>query len=227
MKSGSVTRCRIWAAMILSLVLSHTPAKSQSLFEDAYRQAERTPIPQDSSAVGSGFFISPTAVLTSAHVLAGCRSVTVENRNLISYATIREKDRSRDAAILSTEQPSPSFVSLSPGPGQGALQIVGYPAARPGRGGPARYGATSQPNSSSRVTILSAARVPAGMSGAPVVDSRGQAVAVLTGRLNSGGQDTIASPIVNLPPTIMRYAAPTLTGYSRGVSSSVVKVRCR
>jgi len=199
----------------------------QSLFEDAYSQAEATPIPVDASAVGTGFFISPTAILTSAHVLAGCRTVTIENRSMATFAVIREKDRSRDAAVLSTQQRSASFIFLSPQQSGGALQIVGYPATHPGRANPAHYNARSRPQSTSQVTVL-AASVPAGMSGSPVVNASGQAVAVLTGRMNAGRRDTIASPVAYLPSSIKQYAAnPAAGAVSNGLAGAIVKVKCQ
>jgi S1-C subfamily serine protease len=215
-------RSAILGVMVSFLTGLVFPVQAQSLLEDAYRQAEKTVLPKGSIAIGSGAFISSTAILTSAHVIAGCRTFAVENPYAgFRWAKIAYVDRRRDAAILQVSGPrSVNFLGFPSQGGGGDLRILGYSASSPADRDPNSY-RTKRLRSADATVIALNANVPAGMSGGPVIDESYGLVGILTGRLD--GAATVASPVSSFPADILRY----FNGQSSGrISSAVVKIRC-
>lgn len=209
----------VW--FVTGLVLS---VQAQNLLEDVYRQAERARLPKGSIAVGSGAFISSTAVLTSAHVIAGCLAFEIENPYAgARLARIAHIDRRRDAAILQVA--GPGFEHFIGSPRQireGDLRILGYSASSPADRDPNSY-PTKMLRFADAAVIALSANVPAGMSGGPVIDENYGLVGILTGRLQRDGIATVASPVASFPARVLRY----FDGRSSGrISSAVVKIRC-
>lgn len=202
-----------------------------SPLEKVYDEARREGIPSDATVVGSGFFIAPRMVLTSAHVLAGCSMILVENRLLGPVAVQRRAVLAQnDAAFLATDAASGEVLAVAEEPEQGALAILGFPAQAAGQGEPVRYPAANARFTGNGLLLLDAGP-PAGVSGGPVVDSRGRAVALVTGRMSGAGHRVVASPLAAFPEALARYreGVSGARGASdpAGAKAATVKVYCK
>lgn len=197
---------------------------SQTLLEDVYRQAEKNRLPKGSIAVGSGSFVSSTAVLTSAHVIAGCLSFEIENPSAgARLARVAYVDRRRDAAILEVAGPGvQNFIGAWRHVGEGNLRILGYSAFSGANRDPNTYRTKVLGFDDAAVIALST-NVPAGMSGGPVIDEHYSLVGILAGRLQRGGVATVASPVSSFPANVLRYFGGRSSGR---ITSAVVKIRC-
>lgn len=223
-RPGHLGRSAIFGFMLSFMTGFVFPVQAQSLLEDAYRQAEKSVLPKGSIALGSGAFISSTAILTSAHVIAGCRTFAVENPDAgFRWAKIAYVDRRRDAAILQVSGPRfRNFIGLPNQDGGGDLRILGYSASSPANRDPNAYRTKWLRSADTSVMALSA-NVPVGMSGGPVIDESFGLVGILTGRLKRDGAATVASPVSAFPAGILKY----FDGQSSGrITSAVVKIRC-
>ncbi|MDE1567853.1 S1 family peptidase [Aquabacter sp. P-9] len=197
-----------------------------TLLGDVYNKVLQEPVSPDDVIVGSGFFIQPSVVLTSAHVLAGCQSFMVENR----YLGLLEARRGnvigdRDAAFLNVKGVSADFLSASEVPAKGDLTILGFPADQGGDRLPRRYQVRGFGRKDD-VLMLWGVNVPAGLSGGAIVDQRGQAIALLTGRINNGAHDLIASPIGAFRHEIEEKVLGSIFSSSTA-ERAIVKVRCK
>jgi S1-C subfamily serine protease len=155
---------------------------------------------------GTAFFISPAGyLLTSAHVVAGCAQVPLwpldgQQRE----ATVVARDPVRDVALLSTGQPSPTYVA----PALGAMPQIGQELATVGfgvlehaprqpvlsRGPLVGYVATEF---ASR-TLVIGVELPEGNSGGPVVDTGGTLVGMVIGRFRQMPVRGVALPVDEL-----------------------------
>jgi len=217
---------RILLMFVLSCtIFLPTNAKADSIFEDVYRRSEREKLPEGSIAVGSGAFISPSAVLTSGHVIAGCRSFLVENPYVDELTTVRlgSLDRNRDAAVLLVDGAnSRNFLGFADSGASSHLKIMGYTAAADAAGAPNVY-RTKRLRTSVKGMVALSSNVPAGMSGGPVVDENGSVVAILTGRFSANGVGTVASSVSAFSNRILRYSRQWSSG---SAEAAVVKIRC-
>ncbi|MGZ4389149.1 MAG: trypsin-like peptidase domain-containing protein, partial [Gaiellaceae bacterium] len=133
---------------------------------------------------GSGWVARPGLVVTAAHVVAGVRHPTVQQRGVGPYlaATTVSYDRANDVAVLRVPGlRAPGLRLAAPHPGR-AVAILGYPENGPFDAEPGRLGETvavfagrktlgggSVPR---RVTAI-AGLVRHGNSGGPAVDGAG------------------------------------------------------
>jgi S1-C subfamily serine protease len=80
-------------------------------------------------AVGSGFFVSPTAVVTNAHVVAGGADTTVTIGGAVHVATVVAFDPGADLALLHVASAQAPALQLSvDGPERGWTGVaMGYP----------------------------------------------------------------------------------------------------
>ncbi|OLP55041.1 hypothetical protein BJF92_16710 [Rhizobium rhizosphaerae] len=200
------------------------------MLEKSYREAARTPLPAGAIAVGTGFFIAPDKVMTSAHVIAGCDTIIVENGRLEpASARVAAQDRRRDAAVLKVQAVAPSVLSLGEDSGRGALRILGYGVGETGRM-PADMREAARLKGSPPGALAVSARVSAGFSGAPILEAGGRVIGILSGRLNEGEgrdqADIIASPVAGLSAALRGHA--DARGQKQGAAEgAVVKVSCQ
>lgn len=142
-------------------------------------------------AVGSGFFVSPTDVVTNAHVVAGGTDTTVTIGGSVHVATIVAFDPAADLALLSVATARAPALRLSDSaPLRGTTGVaLGYPgggdlAATPAAvtaafsaGGPDIYGE----GISERSVVEMTAQIRPGNSGGPLVIAPGVVGGVVFG----------------------------------------------
>lgn len=211
--------------------LASAPAAAASPLEEVYDRAQRQRIPADATVVGSGFFIAPGTILTSAHVLAGCGAVLVESRELGRRPAERGPLLARnDAAFLTISAVSPDVLAVADEPAAGPLWVVGFPARESGSALPLRFAVAHYEFTGNGLLMLNA-EVPAGVSGGPVVDSAGRVVGLLTGRMGSASRRAVvASPVVAFRSSIERLQGTigAAIGYGNSAAErATVKVLCK
>ena len=165
------------------------------------------------SSSATGFIIDPDLVLTNAHVVAGVRNVSVRGREKTQPATIVYFDRAQDIAVLRVPGitgPAMTVVSRAPDIGVD-VAAVGYPEDGPLVAVPLRvrgnvdavgddiYGSSSVNRT---LVALQGPRLQPGISGSPIVDERGDVVAMVVGA--STGQPGVSYAI---PAFVLQSAA--------------------
>ncbi|KQT69849.1 hypothetical protein ASG54_14505 [Aureimonas sp. Leaf460] len=195
-----------------------------------------------SSAVGSGFFISPNHVLTSAHVLVGCRNFAVTNGRIGTMnARLEASEPRRDSAVLIVEGAASRHLVLgrapAPRPGDG-MTIVGFPVDRVGGRRPVTYAATFHGATldEAGIPVLELdADIVAGASGAPVFDKERRLAGIVVGRLDRPPRDVVALSHTGLSDRMRRFFAQPPTGapdlgtalQASSPEDAVVKIRCQ
>ncbi len=142
-------------------------------------------------AVGSGFFVSPTDVVTNAHVVAGATDTTVTVGGSVHAATVVAFDPEADLALLSVPNAqSPALRLAQSAPARGTTGVaLGYPGGRDltitraavtaayHAGGPNIYG----DGIADRSVVEMTAAIQRGNSGGPLVVEPGVVGAVVFG----------------------------------------------
>lgn len=142
---------------------------------------------------GTGFFVTDTGIIaTNAHVIKGCQSIAVKSRDLGIYsATVVTADARNDIAVLKLEK----FDKKSPAPALNYRARLGessYVFGFPLTGvlsdtGNFTTGTVSSlqgiGNDSSKIQISTP--VQPGNSGGPVLDDKGNLIAVVVGKLDA------------------------------------------
>jgi S1-C subfamily serine protease len=142
-------------------------------------------------AVGSGFFVSATQVVTNAHVVAGGTATTVTVGGSVHTATVVAFDPAADLALLNVASARAPALQLSPtAPARGTTGVaLGYPGggdltATPAAvtaafraGGPDIYGE----GISERSVVEMNAQIRPGNSGGPLVIAPGVVGGVVFG----------------------------------------------
>ncbi len=142
-------------------------------------------------AVGSGFFVSPTSVVTNAHVVAGGSDTTVSIGGSVHAATVVAFDPEADLALLSVPDAQAPALRLSESaPTRGTVGVaLGYPGGGPFTSSPAAvtaaydvtgpdiYGAGAV----GRSVVEMNTRIRQGNSGGPLVVAPGVVGAVVFG----------------------------------------------
>ena len=138
---------------------------------------------------GTGFFINRDGdVVTNAHVVNRCKSISVKTLSGERTATLRASDPARDLAVLRVQGDIPAMANLRWNIRDlkvgDAVVVMGYPGAE-GIAGKYRFsttrvtgmnGPTGEPN---WLQLSSVAEH--GNSGGPVLDMNGNVIAVITG----------------------------------------------
>ena len=145
------------------------------------------------ATLGSGFFVSEDGtVLTNEHVVAGCAAVSVTPTfGEMIFATEIEPAQGADLAILRTDATPPAVASFVGGSGPmtiASAYMIGYP----------EYGmSTIEPvlttvevlhresNTSRGPALIVRGDVRRGNSGGPLLDTSGNVIGVVTGKLDS------------------------------------------
>ncbi len=142
-------------------------------------------------AVGSGFFVSPTSVVTNAHVVAGAADTTVTLGGSVHAATVVAFDPDADLALLNVPGVSgPPLRLLERAPQRGSTGVaLGYPGGGPLTvtaasvtstyriGGPDIYGQ----GLNDRSVVEMTSQIRRGNSGGPLVVEPGMVGGVVFG----------------------------------------------
>lgn len=143
------------------------------------------------SRSGSGFFVSFNGhVLTNAHVIDGCRSVTVQKAaGSAEQADIITTDRINDLALLRSSSFSETFAKLSETARTGdPVAVYGFPLAgvlpSSGNFSLGNVSATAGIGDDTRMLQISAP-VQSGNSGGPVLDQSGSVIGVVVSKLDA------------------------------------------
>jgi S1-C subfamily serine protease len=166
--------------------LSETVLAALDLAED--QEEERVAQAPDSGAgSGSGFFVSASGdVLTNAHVVSGCGSVTVNGNPAAIVGTSDEFD----LALLRTPYDEDKAVAVfSPSPARlnADVTVAGYPYAGLLGGLNVTRGAVSSVTGlgGGGSTMQITAPVQSGNSGGPVIAEDGEVVGVVVSKLDA------------------------------------------
>jgi S1-C subfamily serine protease len=139
---------------------------------------------------GSGFPVASDLVITNAHVVAGSRRhEVITNKGVRAAASVVYFDPSRDLALLSVPDLPVRPLPLAGAANRGQQAVViGYPSGGPQRVIGARVVLRTQPEApdiyarpqdSRRDIYVLQAQVRKGVSGGPVVDTRGRPLGVV------------------------------------------------
>lgn len=159
---------------------------SEGAIVEERRAPIAAPLPIGPESTGSGWAVSPTQILTNAHVVAGCSRVTVAGR---TTARVQLIDSKSDLALLAVPS-NPAVASLRTGRlRQGdVVTIVGYPLrgvlASSANVTTGNVSALSGIQNDSRFIQISAPVQP-GNSGGPLLDSSGNIVGVVVSKLDA------------------------------------------
>jgi uncharacterized membrane protein required for colicin V production len=147
---------------------------------------------------GTGWFVTPTHVVTAAHVVAGERDTHIQllGRGKLWPVRVVAFNPHDDVAVLETESlRRPALPVTKPQDGAG-VAIVGYPENGPLTSTPSRIGRTSKVltldayghGPVARTITAVAGNVRHGDSGAPAIDANGRVqVSVFAARVGSSG----------------------------------------
>jgi len=141
---------------------------------------------------GSGFVINAVGdILTNAHVVDECSSISVHRGTEMSAGVVRARDSANDLAIIETKQPSKEYVKfrMSSKPELAEpIMVFGFPlqGVLSDKLNASSGDITSLAglNGDSRMLQISAP-VQKGNSGGPLVDQYGNVIGVVTSKLNA------------------------------------------
>jgi hypothetical protein len=170
---------------------------------DAVSEGEEDYGPLTSS--GTGFFVSPTAIVTAAHVVRGCVRVTLEGGTPL---TLVAEDELRDLAVLEADEASAHWLGLQadsrPRLGQ-TVAAVGFPFY--GLAGEEIVLTTGNISSildaeSAADRIMISAPVQPGNSGGPLLSAEGEVVGMVAARAD----DAFFLEMTGTMPQAMNFA---------------------
>ncbi|WP_413867658.1 trypsin-like peptidase domain-containing protein [Albidovulum sp.] len=135
---------------------------------------------------GSGFVVGPFGeVLSNAHVVSGCRAITVDGQP----ANVRATNDDFDLALIDTGVRRHEIAAFAAGPAalNSDVTVIGYPLSGVLGGVNVTRGAVSSLSGmggdATRMQI--SAPVQPGNSGGPVIDQRGAVVGVVVSKLDA------------------------------------------
>jgi S1-C subfamily serine protease len=139
---------------------------------------------------GSGFFISPSRVVTNFHVVEGASQVgfVLDDQSEAICTEVLHLDEARDIAVLETDEKSPSFLVLEKDlikEGE-RVAVIGSPL---GLEGTLSEGIVSavRTNENGIGFVQISAPISPGSSGSPVVNRYGKVIGIAT-MIHTGGQ---------------------------------------
>tara|TARA_B110000259_G_C14011059_1_gene399630 strand:+ start:1436 stop:2137 length:702 start_codon:yes stop_codon:yes gene_type:complete len=140
------------------------------------------------SSSGSGFFITPTLVMTNQHVVDNCDAISIRVGSNIHPAKVRHQSKKTDLALLSTafENETGGSLRLSPILGE-EIMVAGHPLS----GILSANLIVSAGNINSLaginedpILIQISAPIQPGNSGGPIFDKSGNIVGMTASKLN-------------------------------------------
>lgn len=142
--------------------------------------------PRERRLIGSGFAVTPTQVVTNAHVVADCKRVELGGRGA---AKVRATDARNDLALLEAELPATDVAPISPRRvRQGdPVTVVGFPLQGLLATGPqvTAGNVTALAGMGNNTALLQiSAPVQPGNSGGPLVDEYGHVIGAVVSKLN-------------------------------------------
>lgn len=138
-------------------------------------------------STGTGFYVAPKTILTNAHVVEGCTSVTVSLNRSPSPAKVMARDEANDLALVSAGEESAKTAAFRGGVKLGEdIAAFGFPLseqlASSGNFTRGNITATAGLHDDSRHVQFSAPIQP-GNSGGPLLDESGNVVGVIFSKL--------------------------------------------
>lgn len=139
---------------------------------------------------GTGFFVSPTQLVTNEHVVQGCKAIKIRGAVTPTYAEIESIDKVNDLALLKTETSVAKFAPLRDKQdikrGERVV-VMGYPLEHGIDGSYMIKTATvTDPNDSfdgiNRIQFTDS--VEKGNSGGPLLDPKGNVIGVIVGKMS-------------------------------------------
>ncbi|MFC0583034.1 MarP family serine protease [Micrococcoides hystricis] len=161
---------------------------------------------------GSGVAISPTHVLTNAHVVSGVNEPVIEtNTGVVETATVVFFDASKDMAVLYV--PGAEFAPIEPGgalPRDAEAVLMGYPAGGPFRANSATIqgsGKTNVPNiyggeAKSLEIYQFTGQIKHGNSGGPLISQQGKMAALVFAKAQGTDRTGYALTMKEVTPVI-------------------------
>jgi len=153
---------------------------------------------QNPLALGSGFFVTPTRIVTNYHVIEGATSVIASLSGKDQYFVATKlliQDRTHDLAVLELNKPNPQVLSL----GDSDRVVIGeriYVLGNPeGLSGTFSEGLISSIRTDGRSKVLQiSAPISHGSSGGPVINSDGKVIGVAVAMMKDGQNLNFAIP---------------------------------
>jgi len=142
------------------------------------------------ATTGTGFYVTPTNILTNNHVAGSCEKITVLQNGNQYPATLKFRDRANDLALISTKKINDTYLKFRSGrsvrTGESII-AMGYPLGM-------LLGTSvklTTGNVSARTGLLNdttklqlTAPIQPGNSGGPLLDTYGNVVGVIYAKLN-------------------------------------------
>ena len=163
---------------------------------------------------GTGFFVSPGGLLlTSAHVVAGCRGIIIWPITGHEWVgQVVSADESLDIALVSAQGEAPGFSLIvhdngSPRSGEAVTTIgLGIRSSRP-REPVVTTGSVigRAMDTAGHSLLLIKARLRDGNSGGPVIDANGTLLGMVTGRDTNRPEIGVAIPTNAIDMFLSRY----------------------
>lgn len=184
-----------WALVALTLSAQSSAAPP---LEDAFVHEMRDAPREGQTRSGVGFFIDNRGTLvTAAHVVAGCRQLTVQGSMIQQMpVTLIALDTRIDAAVLRAPTGSGYWVDVSPDPPRATDRLLLYTADRE-RERRDRFAAGAIRGNERAGAINLLVVVPdlqRGASGSPIFDGRARVVGMSVSRTDGAMQSTLVMP---------------------------------
>ncbi len=156
------------------------------------------------TSAGSGFFVTPTHIITNDHVTEDCDEIEVKNKGYKATVELLDTDSTTDLSILVTGKPSKSFLYLRNRKpvvtGEQSIAL-GYPFA-------STLGSELKVTSGNIAALTGfnnniaelqlTAPVQPGNSGGPLLDDNGNVIGVIVSRLETSSEITGDRPAQNV-----------------------------
>ena len=143
--------------------------------------------PEDANGTGSGFYVNPRALVTAAHVVEGCKALSLVDG---SQLRVISKDSAMDLAVLESGAASQVWLHISAdtAPRLGAtVYALGYPYLGLLQQGLSVTGGNISALGGldpSEERIMISAPVQPGNSGGPLITSQGDVLGVVVSRID-------------------------------------------
>ena len=163
------------------------PAPVPPASPPAVAEAPKPEPPSEGGGTGTGFFVTRTRLLTNAHVVKGCATVTLKIGQEQASGRVLARDERNDLALVESDKPGGAVAKLRAGVRLGEdVAAFGFPlnGLLATSGNFARGGVTATAgllDDSSRLQI--SVPVQPGNSGGPLVDESGNVVGVVVSKL--------------------------------------------